>query len=708
MAARSGKPRRVVIALAGNPGTGKTTLYNALTGAHEETGNRPGVTVESRERCAFRPGGTTVVVDLPGTYDLGATTELEAVACRYLTSPNADAVIDVVDAANLERNLYLTVRLLEAGTPLVVALNFMDRVRPPGPGRGSGRRVARTPSPAALGASLGVPVIGTIATRGEGVVELLAAATRAATARRRRGRPRHEGLVIDYGPEVEAALNQLVRRLEPMRPLGWPSRWVAVRLLEGDPGLLRAVSALPGGAEVVAAADDAVISLEARLGGDVAARLAARRYDHIRSLVASAMERTSVGTSRPPGSLSGDDREPAPSFMDRVDQVATHRHAGLVLLGVVMWGIFKLTFTLGGPLIDLVSHGVAAAGVWLRTGIAASGAGPLVTSLVVDGLLGGVGSVLVFVPPIFLLFAALALLEESGYVTRASFVMDRFMRSLGLQGRAFVPLVLGFGCNVPAILAARTLESRRDRLLTILISPLMSCSGRLPVYTLFAGAFFGASQGLVLFSLYLLGVVMAVVMARLITRRLLPGESAELMLELTPYRWPSPGRILRHAWNNAWAFIQKAGTVIAGGVVVMWALANLPWGVEYASRESVLGQLGSAVGAILAPAGLGSWENGAALLFGFWSKEFVVAALGVVHGAGEQALPLLLQSHFTPLTAVSFMVLALLYAPCLATVLAIRRESGSWKWAAFTVGYSVALGLALAALIYQVGSWLGL
>jgi len=659
----SPNPTVRIVALVGNPNSGKTTIFNALTGERRDTGNRPGVTVECVEGRALarrapaprvaaasalparglgrEPRDEIIVVDLPAAYDFDGHSEDQAVARDYLLSGRAGAVLNVVDAMNLERNLYLTIRLLEAGLPLVVALNRIDQVR----------ALGLSPDSEALSLGLGgVPVVQTVALTGEGLEEALAAAAGLADGQA------GPAFRVDYGPELEAALASEAA---------------------ADPGARR----------------QAVRRLEAE--GPLPA-MAAKRFE-----LAARLARGCLGPAR--STVPGRRRA-----TDLVDRVVTHRYGGVAILLAVMWAVFKFTFSVGTPLVTLVSRLLSVAGRLVESLAETAGAPDLVRSFVVDGLMAGMGSVLVFLPLVFALFLALAVLEETGYMARASCVSDRFMRALGLGGKAFIPLVLGFGCNVPAILAARTLENRRDRLATILVSPFMSCSGRLPVYTLFAGAFFGARQGLVVFSVYLLGVVMAAAMAKLVTARVMPGESADFLMELPSYRWPSWRGVLRQAWGQAWMFIRKAGTIIAAGVVVMWVLGSLPWGVAYASRDSLLGRLGAAVAVVLRPAGLGNWETGAALVFGLVAKEFVVAALGLVHGAGEQALPALLAAHFTPLTALSFMVLVLLYSPCLATVAAIRKETGSWKWPALAAGYSLVLGLGMATAVYQLGRVLGM
>ncbi len=704
-------PGGPVVALVGNPNCGKTTFFNALTGERRETGNWPGVTVQSATARAGGRAGGAMVVDLPGAYDLVGYSEDEEVTRDFLLAGSADAVLNVVDATNLERNLYLTIRLLEAKLPVVVALNLADAAR------ARGLRL----EPDALARGLGVPVLETVAVAGEGIHEALAAAVNLAArsvARRASQDPvraREEDFRVDYGPDIEkmlAATSDGLTAAEgcprPVEPRsrstevrtgsGPDARWLAIRRLESD-GYLPLMAAR----RFELAAGLAGESVRAVHRGAAATPAAATTL----SASTTPNAATTPGAAAPADAVTPPTAAEAASWSDRLDRVATHRFLGVGILLAVMGALFKFTFTLGTPLTGLVSQGLAVAGRLIGSLLTSAGVAEAVRSFVVDGLLAGVGSVAVFFPLVFILFFALAVLEESGYMSRAACVSDRFMHALGLGGKAFIPLVLGFGCNVPAILATRTLDSRRDRLVTILVSPLMSCSGRLPVYTLFAGAFFGARQGVVVFGVYLLGAVMALAMAKLLTARFLPGDGADFVLELPPYRWPPARAVLRQAWWRSWTFIRKAGTIIAAGVVVMWALGSLPGGVAYASRDSLLGRLGLAAAEVLRPAGLGNWETGTSLVFGLAAKEFVVAALGLVHGAGDQALPALLRTHFTPLTALAFMVMALFYSPCLATVAAIRKETASWRWPAFAFGYNLLLGLAAATLVYQVGRLLG-
>ncbi|RPF42566.1 ferrous iron transport protein B [Thermodesulfitimonas autotrophica] len=661
---------RVTVALAGNPNVGKSCIFNNLTGARQHVGNWPGVTVEKKEGQMLYAGEAVRVVDLPGVYGLGAFSEDEIIARDYILAGEADVIINIVDATNLERNLYLTVELLEMGANLVVALNLMDEAA----GRGLKIDVPK------LGALLGVPVVPTVAPKKQGMEELVAAALK----RAREGSP--QPLAVPYGREVEAELARLETALAAYAAAvaGLPRRWVAVKLLEGDELVRRRFERYPALLKLV---EESAARLAALTGEDAAALVAEGRYGFIAGLVRETVSRQKTAAEKL-------------TLSDKIDQVVTHRLLGIPIFLGAMWLLFKFTFALGGPLVGYTE----AFFEWLG-GRAAAIPNPVLASLVKDGIIGGVGSVLVFIPPIFLLFLGLSFLEDSGYMARAAYVMDRLMHALGLHGKSFIPLLIGFGCNVPAIMATRTLENRRDRLITLLVAPLMSCAARLPVYVLFAGAFFGARQGLVVFSLYLLGIILAVLMGMLFKVTLFKGEQAPFVMELPPYRLPTFKGTLIHMWERGAAFVKKAGTVIFGVVVLVWLLSNVPWGAPV--EQSVIARLGHLLAPIYAPCGFGHWEAAVALFFGILAKEAVVGTLGTVYGVEEAGLQAAVQHHFTPLAAYAFMALTLLYIPCVATIGAIRREAG-WGWAAFATAYTLALGWLVACLIFQVGRLLGL
>jgi len=672
--------RSISVALAGNPNSGKTTVFNNLTGSRQHVGNWPGKTVERKDGL-FRHGGFEVqVTDLPGIYSLTAYSTDEMIARDFLVNERPDVVVIVVDASNLERNLYLTVLLLELGVNVVLDLNMMDDVRRRGLQIDS-EKIAR---------ALGVRVVETIANRGFGMDELRDAIIEAAV------RPRTSGpLRVNYGEEVEGAIRALESEITQRGILveKYLSRWLAVKLLERDPAVLNEVGSLPGGAELASKAARLAAELESRLGEDVETYMIERRYGFIKGLVQASVKGLSV--------------ERRLSISDRIDGVVTNRILGLPIFLGLMWATFNLVFKIGNPMADAIDAFFG----WLAEGSASlvttMGAPEWVASLIADGIIGGIGSVLVFLPNIMLLFLAISILEDSGYMARAAFVMDRVMRAIGLHGKSFISMILGFGCNVPAIMATRGIESEKDRMITILVNPLMSCSARLPIYVLFASAFFEGNQGNVIFSLYLLGIVLAVVVARLLKATIFKGRPSPFIMELPPYRLPTLRSLLIHMWSRSSLFLRKAGTIIFGTVLLIWALGSLPPGVEFASQQSLAGRLGSAIAPLLRPAGFGFWQAAVALFFGILAKEVVVGTLGTLYGVEEEGLIEAVRHDFTSLSAYAFMVMSLVYIPCIATIAVIRRETNSWKWTAFAVLYSLFLGWALAVLVYQVGRLLG-
>ncbi len=672
---------QLVVALAGNPNSGKTTVFNNLTGSRQHVGNWPGVTVEKKEGQFVFEGKVIRVIDLPGTYSLGAYSEDEAVARDYILFERPDVVINVVDATNLERNLYLTTHLLEMGANVVIALNMFDELK---------ARQVDIDAPR-LSDMLKVPVVPTVATRNKGMKELVAQALQAAEDGVK------ETLKINYGKEMETELAAMEEEISSNPGLSdnLSPRWLTVKLLEGDEGVLKWLNKYPGLERLLARRDEVVNQLEGIIGEDIESFVADRRYGFIGGLAKEVVTRRQTAEERL-------------STSDKIDRVVTNRYLGIPLFLLAMWVVFQFTFTVGDPLIgwieDFFEFLGGAAGPWLE----GLGVSSLISSLVVDGIIAGVGSVLVFIPNIFLLFFAISLLEDSGYMARAAYIMDRFMHTLGLHGKSFIPLLIGFGCNVPAIMATRTLENKRDRMITILINPLMSCTARLPVYILFTAAFFSAHQGLVVFSLYILGLVLAVLMGMLFKRFLFKGETSHFVMELPPYRVPTLKGTLIHMWERGSIFIRKAGTIIFVTVVLIWVLSSLPWGVEYASQESVLGHIGSFVAPIFTPAGFGNWEAAVALIFGILAKEVVVGTLGVIYSMEGAGLTSVIAQYWTPLSAYAFMVMTLIYIPCIAVIGVIKRETNSWGWTGFAVGYSLVLGWLMAVLIYQVGMLFGL
>ncbi len=673
------KNKELVIAIAGNPNCGKTVIFNTLTGSRQHVGNWPGVTVEKKEGSFIFNGRQIKVVDLPGTYSLGAYSEDEAVARDYILFEKPDIVVNVIDSTNMERNMYLTCQLLEMGVKVILVLNMYDEAR----SRNMEIDMKK------MSFLLGVPVLPTVATKNQGITELMQQMLDTSES------PRIEIPGINYGQDVEEVLKRLQEGIRKDSALSvYNPRLLAVKFLEKDTTIEGIVKNSMEYAALKEYRDHSAKRLEAMWGDDIEAFFAEKRYGFISGIVKETLKR----------SMSAEERQ---SISDKIDKVATNRYLGIPLFLLAMWGVFQFTFTLGAPLADMIESFFGWFGTLLKGWMESAGAPQLLNSLIVDGIIGGAGSVIVFMPNIFLLFFAISLLEDSGYMARAAYIMDRFMHTLGLHGKSFIPMIVGFGCNVPGILATRTLENKRDRLVTILINPLMSCSARLPVYILFTGAFFSARQGLVIFLLYLLGIVLAVLMGVVFKRFIFKGETSHFVMELPPYRVPTLRSTFIHMWDRGSAFIRKAGTIIVAVVVLVWVLSSLPAGVEYASPSSFLGRAGGLIAPLFRPAGFGTWEASVALLFGIVAKEVVVGTLGTVYGAGEEGLSKVLAAAWTPLSAISFMVMTLIYIPCVATIGAIRRETNSWGWTGFAIGYSLILGWIMAVIVYQVGSLLG-
>ena len=673
-----------VIALAGNPNSGKTTVFNALTGARQKVGNWPGVTVERKEGKTKLGDREVTVVDLPGIYSLTANSIDERIARDFLLKERPSLVAVVLDVSNLERNLYLPLQLMELGVSrLVLICNMMDQARTKG----------MEIDTEGLSRVLGVPIVPTVANKGVGIERLKEVL--ASEVAKKRDIPT---CPLRYGESVEEAINELEGLIEKHETLSqrYPPRWLAIKLLEGDQEYLaRLEEGNPTGGEILAHLTMLRDKLEDRIGYDLETALVERRYGYIKGLMSEFVEKKWDWAERL-------------SVSDKIDRVVTNRFLGIPIFLVLMWITFKLTFSVGGPIADLIDGFFGYLGEHAAALIASVHGPEWLASLISDGIIGGVGSVLVFFPNIFILFLAIAVLEDSGYMARGAFVMDRFMHAMGLHGKSFIPMVLGFGCNIPGIMATRTMENEKDRILTILVNPLMSCSARLPVYVLFAGALFAHHQGTVIFSIYMLGIVLAIVLARVFKTLFFKGEPAPLVMELPPYRLPTWKGVFLLSWQRSSIFVKKAGTIIFAAVVLVWFLAHIPTGVEYASQQTLIGRLGTVLAPIMKPAGFGFWQAAVALFFGVLAKEVVVGTLGTLYHTEGEKLGAVIAQHFTPLTGYAFMVMTLIYIPCIASIGAIKRETNSWKWTGFAVGYSLVLGWVLAVLVYQGGRLLGL
>ncbi|WP_456434381.1 ferrous iron transport protein B [Thermosulfuriphilus sp.] len=676
--------KQITLALIGNPNAGKTTIFNNLTGARQKVGNWPGVTVEKKEGYLTYNDYQIRVVDLPGIYSLTAYSVEEVIARDFILDEQPEVVVDVIDASNIERNLYLAVQLIELEAPLVFAMNMVDLAE----ARGIKIDFEQ------LSVLLGVPIVKTVGTKSVGMEELISSAIAVAEGREPRSRRIH----INYGSELEKEIARLSEVLSqsPLKDK-YPSRWLAVKLLEADQDIVAKVASY-GGREIVAMAQEARERIQDLFEETAEALIAEARY----GFIAGALRETMRLSPQARVSLS-----------DRIDQVVTNRLLGFPIFFLFMYLLFYLTFRLGEIPVSWIEAGVE----WIGNQLTAHMAPGLLRDLLVEGIVGGVGGVIVFLPNILLLFLGISLLEDTGYMARAAFIMDRIMHTLGLHGKSFIPLLMGFGCNVPAIMATRTLESRKDRLLTILINPLMSCSARLPVYILFAGTFFPGREGNVIFGIYVLGIILAVLMGQIFSRTIFKGEIAPFVLELPPYRLPTIKSILIHMWDKTKVYLQKMGGVVLAFSVVLWALTAFPRidGQAPPIEESYIGQAGQAIEPLIAPLGF-NWQMGVSLMTGFVAKEVVVSSMGVLYhvreatteGGFSSLSEALKSSGITPLTAFAFMVFVLIYVPCIVSVITIWRETGSVRWTFFSIFYLMTLAWLVAFFIRQAGSLLGI
>lgn len=667
--------KEIVIALAGNPNSGKTTVFNALTGSHQHVGNWPGVTVERKEGVVKKNDRTFRVVDLPGIYSLSAYSHEEIVSRDFLIDENVDVIINVIDAGNLERNLYLTTQLLELGIPTVIALNMVDMAAR------SGYKI----NVEKFADFLGVQVISTVASKGEGMDKLLAKAAEAAI-RTHYDPPRS----ARHSPEIEHELTKLEQKLALSSNCAIPIRWMLLKALEDDRETMKRLLQCTPNPDVVRNTIDGTRKhIEQVVGGDIEGAIADGRYGFIGGLLREVVTKTSTV-----------DRL---DITQHIDDLLLHRILGIPIFLGLMWLTFTLTFNVGGIFAGLIEDGVHAVASWAAAELPS---GPI-ASLITRGIIPGVGGVLVFLPNIAVMFMIISFLEDSGYMARAAFLMDKSMHKFGLHGKSFIPMLMGFGCNVPAVMATRALDTVEDRLLTILITPLMSCTARLPIYILFTGVFFSKHGAMVIFSIYAIGVLLAVISGKLFRKLLFPKAVSPFVMELPPYRLPTLRGTLIHVWERTSLFLTKAGTVILAAAVVIWALGSLPFGHDFASSNTLVGHLGRFMEPLVRPLGM-DWRAAVALFFGLGAKEIVVSTLGVLYGFtdvthGSNGIA----NAFTPLTAYVFMVVSLIYVPCVATIAAVRRETNSWKWTLMSVCYSLILSYAMGLAVYHIGQALG-
>ena len=664
----------MIFALVGNQNCGKTTLFNALTGSNQHVGNFPGVTVDQKVG-EVKGAPNCSVVDLPGIYSIRPYSQEEIVTRDFVLGGKPDGIINIVDATNIERNLYLTLQLLELRIPTVVALNMMDELT----GNGGSVDIQK------MSKALGVPVVPISAAKNEGVSELTRQFVRVA---KERILPK----VMDFCPvgPVHRCIHAVSHLIEDhAQRAGVSPRFCATKLIEGDESFLEMLELRQNERELL---EHSIIEMEHDSGMDRNAALAAMRYDFIEKVAAESVVK------------AHESREHRRSM--RIDAVLTNRYAAIPLFLGIMFLVFYLTFhVVGAWLSDLLSLGIDGVTALVDRGLTAYGINPVVHSLIVDGVFAGVGSVLSFLPLIVVLFFFLSVLEDTGYMARVAFVMDKLLRKIGLSGRSFVPMLIGFGCSVPAIMATRTLSSDRDRKMTILLTPYMSCSAKIPIYAVFSAAFFPKYAAFVMIGLYALGIVLGILVALVLKGTLFQGKPVPFVMELPNYRFPSPRNVAILLWEKAWDFIRRAFTVIFTATILIWFLQtfDLRLNVVSNSADSILALVGRWIAPVFQPLGFGDWRAVTALISGFTAKEAVISTLGVLLGVGMDNLGPALGTLFTPLAAGSFLIFTLLYTPCVVAVATIRRELGSKLQTLGVVVMQCVVAWLAAGIFYQLG-----
>ncbi len=664
-----------LFALAGNQNSGKTTLFNRLTGSNQHVGNFPGVTVEKKDGQIKGLKGVTLV-DLPGIYSLSPYTSEEVVTRDFILKEHPTGIINIVDATNIERNLYLTLQLMELDLPMVIALNMMDEVR----ASGNSIDVQK------LSQMLGVPIVPISAGKNEGIGDLTLAVKELMAAQPPRAK-------LDFCTgEVHRAIHSIAHIIEDKaKAAGYPLRFAATKMVEGDAPTMKALQIDENEEHII---EHIVEEMEEHLHTDREAALADMRYSYIENICADCVVKYQ------------ETHEQVRS--EKIDRLLTHKYLGIPIFFAIMLVIFWLTFSvIGQPLQDLLKDMLGFATVQFSGLLQEVGVSEWLRSLIIDGACVGISSVLSFLPVIVLLFFFLSLLEDSGYMARVAFVMDKLLRKIGLSGRSFVPMLIGFGCSVPAIMATRTLSSERDRKMTIVLTPFMSCSAKLPIYGMITMAFFPDYGGFVMFGLYVLGIIVAILSGLLLKGTLFRGEPVPFVMELPSYRIPSGKSVLLHMWEKAKDFIRKAFTIIFLAAIVIWFLQNFDLHLNPVSdaTKSILASIGSVIAPVFIPLGFNDWRASTALITGITAKETVVSTLSVLTGSSTDAqLAASLQQIFTPLSAISFLAFTILYMPCVAAFAATKRELGSLRGALLTALYQTGAAYLVATLVFQVGS----
>ena len=720
VALAKGKRRTINVALVGNPNCGKTSLFNIASGAHEHVGNYSGVTVDAKEGFFDFQGYHFRIVDLPGTYSLSAYTPEELYVRKHIIEETPDVIINVADSSNLERNFYLTTQLIDMNVRMVIALNMYDELE------SSGNKLDYIK----LSQLIGVPMIPTVCRRGEGIDQLFHViigiyeggdflsqkgeirseiledlrdwhktyvpdhefgSHKEEEDARPRGYMRH--IHINHGPELERSIEEVKKAISQNEDIRhkYSTRFLSIKLLENDKEIENFISTLPNGKEIIAIRNKETLRIRKVMNEDSEQAITDAKY----GFITGALKETFT-----------DNHLEKEQTTRVIDSIVTHRIWGYPIFFLFLYIMVEGTFVLGDYPMQGIEWLVDQLGNLIRNNMAE---GPL-KDLLIDGIIGGVGGVIVFLPNILILYFFISILEDSGYMARAAFIMDKIMHRMGLHGKSFIPLIMGFGCNVPAIMATRTIEDRKSRLITMLVNPLMSCSARLPIYLVMIGAFFPNCASFMLLCIYTAGILLAVIMARIFSKFLVKGEDSPFVMELPPYRMPTSKSIIRHTWEKGAQYLKKMGGIIMIASIIIWFLGYYPQHDAYESvaeqqKNSYIGQIGKAIEPVIKPLGF-DWKLGIGLISGVGAKELVVSTLGVLYtNEGDvENVNLSNRIPITPLVALAYMLFVLIYFPCIATFAAIKQESGSWKWAIFTAGYTTGLAWLIAFTVFQIGS----
>lgn len=720
VALAKGKRRTINVALVGNPNCGKTSLFNIASGAHEHVGNYSGVTVDAKEGFFDFQGYHFRIVDLPGTYSLSAYTPEELYVRKHIIEETPDVIINVADSSNLERNFYLTTQLIDMNVRMVIALNMYDELE------SSGNKLDYIK----LSQLIGVPMIPTVCRRGEGIDQLFHViigiyeggdflsqkgeirseiledlrdwhktyvpdhefgSHKEEEDARPRGYMRH--IHINHGPELERSIEEVKKAISQNEDIRhkYSTRFLSIKLLENDKEIENFISTLPNGKEIIAIRNKETLRIRKVMNEDSEQAITDAKY----GFITGALKETFT-----------DNHLEKEQTTRVIDSIVTHRIWGYPIFFLFLYIMFEGTFVLGDYPMQGIEWLVDQLGNLIRNNMAE---GPL-KDLLIDGIIGGVGGVIVFLPNILILYFFISILEDSGYMARAAFIMDKIMHRMGLHGKSFIPLIMGFGCNVPAIMATRTIEDRKSRLITMLVNPLMSCSARLPIYLVMIGAFFPNCASFMLLCIYTAGILLAVIMARIFSKFLVKGEDSPFVMELPPYRMPTSKSIMRHTWEKGAQYLKKMGGIIMIASIIIWFLGYYPQHDAYENvaeqqENSYIGQIGKAIEPVIKPLGF-DWKLGIGLISGVGAKELVVSTLGVLYtNEGDvENVNLSNRIPITPLVALAYMLFVLIYFPCIATFAAIKQESGNWKWAIFTAGYTTGLAWLVAFTVFQIGS----